>query len=499
MIVIAGKAAQMVLAAPPEGLRFVITATDRSDFALHDCFDQPLRRSGRVLLRIGYCLDLLSDDPGSVRQKVNRKLGLPAELPAGPVRDALTDLSSLRALMAHCAGQSETLLVAVLDDMEKTCLRMQIVTLVAGTGTATLVLTQPMRGYRKVHDRVIETLLGFEGATKGIMGLWPLLLPEVEPYQSKPEVPITPEEPASLVATDLIRSALSVARQNEAGIIDDIDTEFLHDYRVCLRRIRSVLSLFRDVFAPETTAELKDAFSALMEPTGRVRDLDVYLLGKPVFFDRVPVSLHPGLELLFARMQTERDLAQRKLVKHLRGANYAARIAALETRLNAADGLPPGSQGDQQALDYACVLIWARYHKVCKLARRIDDATPDEDVHRLRIHCKKLRYLMEFFGPLFLAKKFRKILKPLKVLQDNLGLFNDCSVQQEELGEYLEQRNGTPVDVELAAAVGALLATLSRLQAAERARIVTSFQAFDSSRIRSIFEDLFHQPAEGRQ
>lgn len=423
---------------------------------------------------------------------------MPALAP-GAVRDGLTGLSPLRALMEHCTGRAETLSVAVLDDMEKTCLRMQVITLSARSGAATLILTEPMRGYDRAHQRVVDALLDCEGASRGATGLWPVLLPGVQPYQSKPEVPITANEPAHRVAADLIRSSMFVARQNEAGIIDEIDTEFLHDYRIGLRRIRSVLSLFRDVFPPEETEELQRAFSDLMAPTGRVRDLDVYLLGQPGFFALLPEALHPGLDLLFARMKTERDVAQRALARHLRSARYTARVVALEARLTDSAGLPPGPEGERAALPYAQALIWKRYRKVCKLARRIDADTPDDDVHRLRIHCKKLRYLMEFFGPLFPKKKFRNILKPLKGLQDNLGLFNDYSVQQLELSRYLHPANDVPVESDMAAAVGALLATLSRLQAGERTRIVASFAAFDSRAVRSVFEELFHQPEEARR
>ena len=61
--------------------------------------------------------------------------------------------------------------------------------------------------------------------------------------------------------------------------------------------------------------------------------------------------------------------------------------------------LEPGPNADRGAYGYACALIWKRYRKVCKLARSITPDTPDEIVHDLRIDCKKLRYLMEFFRP----------------------------------------------------------------------------------------------------
>jgi CHAD domain-containing protein len=139
-------------------------------------------------------------------------------------------------------------------------------------------------------------------------------------------------------------------------------------------------------------------------------------------------------------------------------------------------------------------LIWKRYQKVCKIAAGIDDRTEDEAVHRLRIQCKKLRYLMEFFAPVFPRKEFQSILKPLKRLQDNLGLFNDYSVQQESLRALLDDLDQQPEkrDLEIAQSVGALIVVLHKKQLEERARVVESFAKFNNKGTRHTFRKLFH-------
>ena len=40
---------------------------------------------------------------------------------------------------------------------------------------------------------------------------------------------------------------LSAMRDNLPGLLDDVDTEFLHDFRVAVRRTRSTLKLGRPV------------------------------------------------------------------------------------------------------------------------------------------------------------------------------------------------------------------------------------------------------------
>ena len=148
---------------------------------------------------------------------------------------------------------------------------------------------------------------------------------------------------------------------------------------------------------------------------------------------------------------------------------------------------------DHLAHGYADALIWARYTKICKIARKIDDRTPDDTVHDLRIRMKKLRYLMEFFEPLYPAKDFKTVLRPLKRLQDTLGLFNDYSVQQLALHDLAEHHapRGKAADLALARSIGALIAVLYQEQRAERGRVAARFAEFDSALMQRTFRRLF--------
>ena len=57
---------------------------------------------------------------------------------------------------------------------------------------------------------------------------------------------------------------------DEPGIIGDYDTEFLHDYRVALRKVRSVLSLFQGVYSAKDTERLKLAVADVMKSTNKL-------------------------------------------------------------------------------------------------------------------------------------------------------------------------------------------------------------------------------------
>ena len=156
--------------------------------------------------------------------------------------------------------------------------------------------------------------------------------------------------------------------------------------------------------------------------------------------------------------------------------------------------LTTGPQAIETSLTFACRLILKRYDKVCKIAREIDSQTEDSAIHQLRINCKKLRYLMEFFAPLFPEEEMKSLVKALKMLQDNLGNFNDYSVQQNFLRHILSDKMADfgNAELQIAESVGALTAILYRLQQKERRQVMKNFVRFDSGQTRAMFSQLFH-------
>ncbi|WP_158971679.1 CHAD domain-containing protein [Chachezhania sediminis] len=472
-------------------------AGETAGFVLLDTFDQAVRKAGSVLIETGGQLQLMQ--PGGVvrTQAAKRSGNFVADFADGPVKDALSGLEPLRSLLVVGRGELRQSAAVAKDDEDKTHARVRFSTLVPdGAGKkVTLVSLQPLRGYEKSFEALGSRVQDVsKGPEMEVRDLYARLFPDTLDYDPKPDVGMTGGETAFQAATDIMRAYLAVARRNEDGTIADHDTEFLHDYRVALRKIRSVISLFRGVFSDAETARLKTVFSDLMAPTGRLRDLDVYLLEKDTYFDLLPETLHDGLTAMFAQFAKERNAVQKQVARRLRSATYARQMAALQAEFDGATGLEPGPAADRLAHDYACELIWKRYRKVCKIARAIDDTTPDEDVHELRIHCKKLRYLMEFFAPLFPAADIKALIKPLKVLQDNLGLFNDYSVQQASLQDFLDSRSGVrKQDVTIAKSIGALIAILHRRQLEERARVVSSFAHFDSEDVQLAFRAMFKE------
>lgn len=466
-------------------------------FEMLDTHPGSVRRAGQLLLRSGGTLFLLAETGGLTWQDASRDQNFVAQMAEGPVRSALRHVPPLRSLRGAGTGTIRHRDLSVTDDEGKTRARARLVSLVpAGGGRAvTIAALQPLRGYDAALDRLRAHLGAVAGGgAETIPDLASTLFPDRDRYDAKPAIAIDAGDPALDVATAIIAAYLEVARRNEAGIVADHDTEFLHDHRVALRKVRSVLSLLKGVHSDARNAQLRRMASDLMAPTGRLRDLDVYLLARDDYFAMLPPSLHPGLELLFEMFLKERRKAHRALSVRLRSEGYRAAISALQRAVAAPDPAARGPLAEAAVGPYASGLIWRRYRKVCRLARAITDETPDAEVHELRIGCKKLRYLMEVFAPLYPGGAMKPILKPLKRLQDNLGLFNDYSVQQAFLQDVMEHHDRLDhrQDLALAQSIGALIAVLHERQMQERARIMSSVTDFVDAGFRDRCRALFH-------
>jgi len=137
--------------------------------------------------------------------------------------------------------------------------------------------------------------------------------------------------------------------------------------------------------------------------------------------------------------------------------------------------------------------IYKRYRGVIKSGNRILENSEDEMLHALRIECKKLRYLMEFFASLFPAKEINELIQQLKKLQNNLGDFNDLCVQQEYL---LNLAAEIPDDQQSQSrrtilAVGSLIGRLDAEKSRVKDSFAQTFTGFAAPANQKLFKALF--------
>jgi CHAD domain-containing protein len=453
-----------------------------------DTFDWRLHSAG---ISLEYVDDgpLVMEFPDGSRLQGPRAKKWPAllhDLPPGRLRDALDPIVAPRALLSVVTVQRAVRESRVLNADEKTVARL--LTESADDGTSR-VQVQPLRGYEVDGDRIARLMSRVDGLAASSTTPYDDALTLASRSPSDHELSLTaslqPETPAVAAIANMLAYFAAAIDDNVAGTIAAIDTEFLHDLRVAVRRTRSILKLAGDVLPANLAEQFQPEFKWLGDLTTPVRDLDVYLLELDTMAARLtsadPRDLDPFRSFLIRHRTAER----RRLVRGLRSHRFEQVMSDWRTELAkvAAD-----SHGGQAAAALARQRIERAFRKVMQRGKRITADSPSEQVHELRKRCKELRYLLEVFRPLLADSSYRPLIKELKALQDTLGEFQDGEVQREAVREFagvmMEQGAAPPATVlamgELAAqldahqvnARGSLLGRLRPLLANEnRARV----------------------------
>ena len=237
--------------------------------------------------------------------------------------------------------------------------------------------------------------------------------------------------PSELIVRQACYALMNCVRQNEQGIIDDIDTEYLHQYRVHLRKIRSLINLFKKCFSPDVYLDLKSRLSSVASRTNALRDLDVFILKQHVKTGRQ----RPRQKVLYSKLAKKRNNAYLDLKQWLLSARYKKEMKELQSLLSK----EPDYYNRFSKHSIGVVLqklMLKKYEKIREKGMLFHKLESDESIHQLRIDGKKMRYLMEFYFEISPQRKSVVLLKRLKRLQNILGDYNDSSVQQEMLKSY---------------------------------------------------------------
>jgi CHAD domain-containing protein len=262
------------------------------------------------------------------------------------------------------------------------------------------------------------------------------------PSRKKDKIKLSAKKEVYLPVHSYLFAEFNHARKHESGLLRDDDSEFLHQYRVSLRRCRAITTLMKGIFQPEHSKALTNNLKILMQKTNQLRDLDVYLLKMDDYFDCLEHKHHQGLARFFDDLQNHRRKSFKEVKLWIKTDDYQQQCLEIKEVIEQLRQNPL-DEGKEPSLIYGKEMIDNRYHKVLVICQALTLNSSDDDIHHLRIECKKLRYLLAYFSPLFSNEIITKQISTLKVLQDSLGLFNDSSVQQIFLADYLTARKPT--------------------------------------------------------
>lgn len=230
----------------------------------------------------------------------------------------------------------------------------------------------------------------------------------------------------------ILRSCFLHLLQSLPAAEDGRNPEGVHQLRVSLRRLRSALDLMRSVGALSNVDVLRSEAKWLAQGLSSARDWDVFQLDTlPAIATACPsVAGFDVLGRVAAQRQSEAHRRAHLALDDRRCALFLISLGGwIETR-GWRNDIASEDLGRlaEPAVNFAQRVLSEQYAKVLKRGRRFKSLTVDE-VHRVRLAAKRLRYLGEFLLPLFADRKSaRKFARRLAGLQEELGAFNDMAV-----------------------------------------------------------------------
>jgi CHAD domain-containing protein len=284
--------------------------------------------------------------------------------------------------------------------------------------------------------RFVDVLAAATGLTPATMGKFQaaLLATGIRVTGPQPLGPTAINERMTVgeVAFAVLRKHFAVFLANEGGTRLGEDIEALHDMRVAARRLRAAMSLFRD-YLPVRMESLRLELGWVAGALGVVRDLDVQLERMAEWRSGFDEEHAHALDAVEAILLARRGHARARMLTVLNSRRYEHFTERFSATLRRGPARRFAA-GRAPILAVAPDLVEKRYRRVRKGARAIGPETPPAPYHQLRIDGKKLRYALEFVGPVY-GKPATEFAQRVTALQDVLGLHQDAYVAIDLLEE----------------------------------------------------------------
>jgi adenylate cyclase len=274
------------------------------------------------------------------------------------------------------------------------------------------------------------------------------------------------------------RAIASIGRDRA---LDAATADGIHDLRVACRRARVALAelkpALRDKPRRAARRDLRDIGNRLSD----LRELDVsiglLLDGIGAAFDGTPAIEFARRKLHEARAAEEMRLRVRPIAPDA-FAQHINRVIERDVK---------GS--DDCLVRHAPKRLATRLEELQARYDRWQASELAEDLHRLRVGFKTMRYTMEVYAPLY-GKPGKEFLHTLESAQESIGQWNDRRILRERISGIA--RGAEPA---LRPALGELTAAVAQQAEALQARVAKEAKEFFRKRSLRGFEKLFEHPA----
>ncbi|MFN3548247.1 MAG: CHAD domain-containing protein [Mesorhizobium sp.] len=280
----------------------------------------------------------------------------------------------------------------------------------------------------------------------------------------------------------MLSEALRHFIENRPAAVDGRHAEGIHQTRVALRRLRSILKVLAGATGSAVAEGFADDAKWLAGEQGDARGWDVFLAetvppvekacGDRSGFDVVRAAVKP--------LHAEGYACARAAFGDMRALRLPLALARWIELHGWRENAPPETLAvlAEPASGLARDVLDRQHRKVLKRGRRFARLDA-EGRHEVRLAVKKLRYLSDFLLPLCTReKKAAAFARVLARLQDGLGRYNDIATTD----QLLEKLAGGDAPAALHRACGEIHGWQARDLAAMEGELLASWKAFSSTK-----------------
>ena len=258
------------------------------------------------------------------------------------------------------------------------------------------------------------------------------------PHKAKP-VTLPADMSTEEAFAAIVGNCLDQLRANEAAVLAIEDDEAIHQFRVALRRLRAIVSAYRDLVDDDVHAMISIDLRWLQRQFGPARDLDVLIAEtlKPI---QNRLRAQAAFDLLIETAERARMEARRTAHLAIENPRYVVMLIQLYRHLHSGEWRRASARARLGApiADFARPLLQSRHKRMMRLGARYQ-VLPEPELHRLRILAKKMRYGAEAFHSLYKPKPVKKYVSSLAAIQDSLGSLNDAFVGRQLLNALAQR------------------------------------------------------------
>jgi len=370
--------------------------------------------------------------------------GLPAAMPAfvwqlppSPLRERLAPLWGMRALMPQLQLKRRTTRWSLSNSDGKRVVTADLYRFFSldEVMIGCWMQLQPCRGYASALSAIVDKLQHKQQWKPDDQTVIDQLLAhaEITPAQRSKPLTFNKKITAAMALKKAMQQQLSIMQSQQQGIIDATDSEFLHAYRIAIRRMRSLLAIAHALMPKGLQQQLADYFKTLGELTSPARDADVHLLNFATGLGVIPAQELEQLCAFNQQLQQQQHDGYRALCHEFTQERYLTTLKLLAEWRPSKDS---SKENSVTAYQFMQRTIEQQLHELLQHGKKIDKKSPDQALHTLRKLCKQLRYTIECFVSLLPSKRAAAALQSLKTLQNHLGSFQDLCVQQSCLQQF---------------------------------------------------------------